>query len=381
MGGSANFGGMQSFVAKGGYGAAASGAMAKAAQKKIAEQKKKAEQKYIDEADTQKVSGRLKKEFGLGADAKQKELISGAQFGEAVLGKEGMGRLERDSRVGDILGRYEEMSKGLTDKETTAMKETGLQSIQAQTSAQQRALQAQLAASGVKGGAAGKQLTDVALGGMQQRLNLERDLILKDREAREVGLDKFSSALGDVKKFDLAQQAKEKNIAVQTGLGFAQLGAAERGAKMAAQSAEKAAAASRPSCHVAGTKVVMEDGSKKNIEDLKIGDHVLFGGEVLGVGQKKREEDLYERNGELFTASHLVWYTKAQEFIVAEKHPLCRRVYSEDYEVVYPIYTEHNVYYTSFINGDFGFEAMNKIEELEAQFEEKLNEEVLRRKE
>ena len=91
--------------------------------------------------------------------------------------------------------------------------------------------------------------------------------------------------VGENRKFDLGQAAKEKDIKAQTMLSFAQMASDERAAYTAGKYAQKAARSGRQkSCYIAGTMVIMKDMSLKKIEDIKIGDEVLLGGKVTGNG-------------------------------------------------------------------------------------------------
>lgn len=59
-------------------------------------------------------------------------------------------------------------------------------------------------------------------------------------------------------------------------------------------------------CFLAGTKVEMEDGTAKNVEDIKIGDRMREGGMVTGKGEHL-SGDLYDYQGVKVTGSHAVF--------------------------------------------------------------------------
>ena len=184
------------------------------------------------------VSSRLMSSFvdpntGSMGDAKSQDLVKGAQFGEAVLG-EGFGRMSENEGMQNVLAQQQELSKGMGSAEMVARREQAGQQIDKSTQGSSRALQAALARAGVKGGAAGAKLRDVQLGGLAQKAGAERDLLIQDREAREASLGRLAGTTSDVAKFDIKQAAKEKGVALQAGLGFAGLGATERGAAAAA---------------------------------------------------------------------------------------------------------------------------------------------------
>jgi len=256
------------------------------------------------------VSQRLKSSFidpntGSMGDAKNQDLIKGAQFGEAVLG-EGLGRLSGQAGIQDIISRQEEFAKGMGSEEMIARREQAGQQIDAKTQQSSRALQAALARAGVKGGAAGAKLRDVAVGGIAQKAQAEQNLLIQDRQAREASTQNLAKTVGDVAQFDISQAAKEKNIALQAGLGFAGLGAAERGATEAAAATRASGQAqAAAACFTEETLVVMQDGSSKKIVDIRIGDETSCG-TVLGLFASIVQESLYDIDGICVTADHPV---------------------------------------------------------------------------
>ena len=163
-----------------------------------------------------------------------------------------------------------------------------------------------MARSGVKGQAAGAQLGNIAAAGLQARGNLERDLLIQNRDAQMQGLQLQSGMVGENRRFDIGQAAKEKDITLQAGLGFAQMGSAERSAALANEAQVKAARAGRAkSCFLAGTKIQMLDGTIKNIEDIKITDYMNAGGVVYSVSQSLVSE-IYHYDGIKVATGHAV---------------------------------------------------------------------------
>jgi hypothetical protein len=260
----------------------------------------------VASADVNTVSGRIKKAVGaegLG-DEKMQDVVKGAQFGEAVIG-EGLGRMGDDDTIKALEAQAAELAKGFSSEEMQARKEKGLEAITSGTQAQSRAAQAALARSGVKGQAAGSQLGQIALGGVQARGNLERDLIIANREAQMQGFQTQAELTTGIRQFDISQAAKEKDIALQAGLGFAGLGATERGAKAATEAQVKAAKASKSSCFIEGTEILMEDGSLKKIEDIMLADKLAGGGIVYSLF-KSLVTEIYEYKNNLVTGGHAV---------------------------------------------------------------------------
>lgn len=201
------------------------------------------ESKRADILENLRVSREAAKDPARGLSAREKELIRGAEFGQSVLGQEGLGRLQEDVDIQETLLRFKDISeRGLSAKEVEAERATLFQGIDRNTQTALRGLQARFGQAGVRGATAGRQLTTAALEGAGLKTDVERDLFLKSAEAKRRGLIDLSERLGAVKTFDLAQEAREKDILLQAGLGQAQLGVSERAARDAAAAQERAAA-------------------------------------------------------------------------------------------------------------------------------------------
>lgn len=267
-------------------------------------------QDVLANVDTSTVSGRIQQQAGMAGfdDPRSQDIIKGAQFGEAVIGPEGLGRMAESDTLKAMEAQAAELAKGFSSEEMLARQEKGIESIQGSTQAQSRAAQAALARAGVKGGAAGQQLANIAMSGVQARGNLERDLIIQNREAQLQGLQAQQGVYSqrtDLEKFNLSQAAKEKDIALQSGLGFAQMGANERGAELNRQAQISAAKASKQkSCFLGNTEVVMADGSVKRIEDLKLGDNTKGG--IVYTLMMGLVTEIYDYNGVYVTGHHAV---------------------------------------------------------------------------
>jgi hypothetical protein len=211
-------------------------------------------------------------------DKKNEPLIRGAEFGATILG-EGLGRLSSDEDIKGVLSRYKDQSQGLDAAEMQADRERAYQGISQSTQTASRQVQAAMARAGVRGGVAGAQLRDVAIGGMQQKAEVERDLFLKNADAKRTGLENYASALGEVKTFDLGQAAKEKDIILQSAMGVSGQQVALDSARMQAESARASLAAQQRanSCFAPDTEILMIDGSYKEIQDVRLGDETAWG--------------------------------------------------------------------------------------------------------
>jgi hypothetical protein len=304
---------------------------AKAAQAK--KQAIAADEKRIAGLEGATVSERVQQALGSGLKDKMAgDIAKGAAFGEAVVG-EGLGRIGDDPTVAAMEAQAAELAKGMSSEEMQARKEQGLEEISGTAAAQSRAAQARLARSGVKGQAAGAQLAGIAQTAVEARGDLERDLMLQERQAQIEGLGIQSKMVGENRRFDIGQAAKEKDIALQAGLGFAQMGAAERGAAASARAQVKAAKASKQSCFVQGTKIKMKDGSTKNIENIKIGDELMYGGVVYSLLCSLVSE-VYDIDGVQVSGGHAI--------LSGNKWKRARDVGGRKLEGIFPVYNLSN---------------------------------------
>lgn len=240
------------------------------------------------------------------------DLIKGATLGEAALGPEGLGRLGTDAETQDVLARYKGIAdQGLSRQEMEAQRADAFAGIDRNTQTSQRSLQAALARSGVKGAVAGQQMLQGQAQGLTAKAGVERDLFLKSEELKRSGLQDYSSRLGEVKTFDIGQAAKEKDIALQTGLAFAQMGSAKDIAKLqsdAAESAAKARAQASSSCFLGSVKVIMENGDLKPIGQIALNDYTSTG-KVISVSKHLAQgSNLYDVYGNIMTGNHIIFH-------------------------------------------------------------------------
>jgi len=105
-------------------------------------------------------------------------------------------------------------------------------------------------------------------------------------------------------------------------------------------------------CHQTGTLIRMADGSARGVETLRIGDRVLGGGAVLGVGQVLCDRDLFEYMGVRVTGAHAVF--EGEVFIRVRDSELARPVALETPVVVHPVVTARHLLVTmSHVAADF----------------------------
>lgn len=105
-------------------------------------------------------------------------------------------------------------------------------------------------------------------------------------------------------------------------------------------------------CFVAGTPVLMADGTEKNVEDLELGDQVLEGGMVHGIAKALNDEMfLYKNTG--VAGGHAVFEGGKWIRVQDSDHATPIDLGDKEFEVVYPIATENNLIITPwFISAD-----------------------------
>ena len=287
------------------------------------------------------------------------EMLKGVEFGETVLG-DGLGRMAGEEDVERARSGFEQGLEGFSGAESLARREQAMEGITSSTQSSQRQLQSALARAGVRGGVAGSQIRDVQLAGLEQKASKDRDLFLAGEQAKRQGLQDFTEFSTDVRKFDLGQAASEKNIVLQSGLGFAQLGASERGAKMQSEAALAGARAqAAAACFIGNTLIEMIDGSYRTIKDLKLGD-TTSQGQIQGRSEHLITTDqLVEYRGIYVVGDHPVF--DRGEWKRVKDAPESNPLGGTDQETVYDLWTSKgrivarglvNVLFTDYEGGE-----------------------------
>jgi len=278
--------------------------------------------------------------------AREKDIVKGAQFGESVLGEDGLGRLSEDVDIQETLGRFKDISEqGLSREEVAAERERMSEGVNRSTQTASRRMQALLAKSGVRGASAGRQLMDIEVAGAAERASGERDLFLRSEQLKREGLKDFSSRLGEMKTFDLGQSAAEKNIILSSGMGFAQMGVSERTAKVQAKAQEAAAraraSANRGGCFREDVKVIMENGETKEIYKLTIGDK-LSAGKVIGLSVHDHDGRFINIDGVMVTKGHALFDPYMNKWVLSQNCERGIETYSP-HTMVYNLFTDTGI--------------------------------------
>jgi len=168
---------------------------------------------------------------------REKDLQAGRTRGQELFGT------TSDQDATNITNRVRASAEGFTPQELTAMREQNLGTIQSAGKQNMRALRIQQAANGVRGSQAVAQQGRLANDQQNQIVGSERELFLKNIDARKQGLQNFQ---------DLAN--REKAAKLTTELGYGSLGAADRGAVMQSIVGQQQAAAAARSQGGGGKK-------------------------------------------------------------------------------------------------------------------------------
>lgn len=164
-----------------------------------------------------------------------KDLDEGRKRGEQLFGTGSMGRYSQD-----VQDRINAQANGFTPEELNAMRDNNIGTIQQAGQGNLRALRIQQAAQGVRGPQAVAQQAKLQRDQQGQMVGSERELFLKNIDARRAGLGEQMN----MQKFNMDQANREKQAQLTTEMGYGSLGAADRGAVMQRIVGEQQAAAS-----------------------------------------------------------------------------------------------------------------------------------------
>ena len=191
-----------------------------AAARAAAKQKVLLDAEVLEQARTQKKLDQSRGE-------REKDLAAGVARGKEIFADGSLGRL----------------AEGYSNEEMNAMRDNNLGTINAGGKANLRALRIQQAAQGVRGGQATAQVARAKADQQGQLIGSERDLFLKNIDARR-----------DSQKYNIDQVGREKQAQLTTELGYGALGSADRGAVMQTIVGEKQAEASKNAGNGGGKK-------------------------------------------------------------------------------------------------------------------------------
>lgn len=167
------------------------------------------------------------------------DLAEGRKRGEEIFADGSIGRVDanRSKEIADIIARRDAESKGFSDEEQNAFRAKNQVDINQSLAGKMRALKVAQAQSGVRGGLASAQQARVVSDSNKDNVTNERELFLKNIDARRQGLNSYEQSVGGARKDELertmynqAQLNKEKLGRLGTEFGYGSLGSGERSA-------------------------------------------------------------------------------------------------------------------------------------------------------
>lgn len=179
--------------------------------------------------------------------ARMRDIGTGREFARSVIPQGSLGRLGNITAVQQSMDTLRLQQGGFTAPEMQAQRDILGQGIARQTQMTGRQLAAAQARAGVRGATAAAQQGEVLSRGIQAGANMERDLMLRSRAEETRAAQAQLEAAERINRFDLSQAARERMAELGTGLGFAQIGSAERAGVTAGNAAVAAAQAQKPS--------------------------------------------------------------------------------------------------------------------------------------
>lgn len=192
-------------------------------------------------------------------------------------------------------------------------------------------------------------------------LGINNDFLLDESLAGTANLDTFdlnlAGAQGDINAARAAQEQRERQAAADAAAAKKRAEAAakaerEREQAAVAIGAGVGAAVGGPVGAVIGgaigsvvcfhedEEMLMEDGTWKKVQDIKIGDYMAYGGMVVTAGESLAG-DLYEHEGVKVTGSHAVF--EDDQWIRVEDSKIAKKLDIKGPVRVYPIINEKHI--------------------------------------
>ncbi len=176
---------------------------------------------------------------------REKDLGEGRKRGEELFGDGSLGRTSKE-----VMDRRLREAEGFTAEEMNAMRDQNLSTINSASGANIRAARINQAAQGIRGGQAVAQIQKMKNEQGAQIAQNERELFLKNIDARRTGLESLDKAQG----YDREMANREKLARITTEMGYGSLGSADRGAVLQGIIGEKQAQAAAQSGGGGGKK-------------------------------------------------------------------------------------------------------------------------------
>lgn len=149
------------------------------------------------------------------------EYLSGQRDSDLAKGKELAGEFFDTPEMQALIDLRKKNVDGLSAQEQLGLREQGMSGINAQIGTGLRALRGAASANGVRGGATTGAAMPLLMQAGQQRAGLERDIMLRNEDAKRSALDAYESTL-----------TGERAGKLGTTFGYAGLGAGDRSGAM-----------------------------------------------------------------------------------------------------------------------------------------------------
>ena len=183
----------------------------------------------------------LKKQLDFVRGQRNQDMLEGRKRGEQLFAEGTLGRVAEgpNADMADIIAQRRANLAGFTPEELNALHDQENQTIANNTNMAMRTLRGEQGRAGYSGGIAAGQVGQVIRADARSRAEADRDIFLKQMEARRSALGELENSQGAANKDELARQQynqAQKNAELQgrltTEFGYAGLGAAERGGVM-----------------------------------------------------------------------------------------------------------------------------------------------------
>lgn len=192
---------------------------------------------------------------------REEDLAAGRKRGAEEFGDGSLGRVDegRSKDIADIIERRKAESNGFSDEEQNAFREKNQVDLNQSLAGKMRALKVAQAQSGVRGGLATAQQASAVKDANAANVANERELFLKNIDARRQGLANYETSVGGAEKGELertmynqGQVNKEKLGRLGTEFGYGSLGSGERAALFQKWAGEDQAKATKEAAKESG---------------------------------------------------------------------------------------------------------------------------------
>ncbi len=176
-------------------------------------------QQERDAGELAATEARLRGSTTLGPKSFEEGLAQGRTLGMDLTGADAYAaaRGQRSAEVNDILARYQKGLDGLTSAENAAITNQARGAIRADTTGALRTLAGRQAGAGVRGGAALSQLNATAQQGAANAADFERDLLIKNIDAKRTALNDYAGAVSGAEAKDKELVDQRAKIALGVG--------------------------------------------------------------------------------------------------------------------------------------------------------------------